>query len=41
MNKFYNNTRTIEDKRTQREMLDAMKEQNKLLVEILKELKTK
>ncbi|MGB0255852.1 MAG: hypothetical protein ACPHL7_00090 [Flavobacteriaceae bacterium] len=41
MNKFYNNTRTIEDKRTQREMLDAMKEQNKLLAEILKELKTK
>ena len=41
MNKFYNNPRTIEDKRTQREMLDAMKEQNKLLVEILKELKTK
>ena len=41
MNKFYNNTRTIEDKRTQREMFDAMKEQNKLLAEILKELKTK
>ncbi|MDG1272355.1 MAG: hypothetical protein P8O04_07870 [Flavobacteriaceae bacterium] len=41
MNKFYNNTRTVEDKRTQREMLDAMKEQNKLLAEILKELKTK
>jgi len=41
MNKFYNNTRTVEDKRTQREMLDAMKEQNKLLADILKELKTK
>ena len=41
MNKFYNNTRTVEDKRTQREMLDAMKEQNKLLAEILIELKTK
>ena len=41
MNKFYNNTRTVEDKRTQREMLDAMNEQNKLLAEILKELKTK
>jgi len=27
MNKFYNNTRTIEDKRTQKEMFDVMKEQ--------------
>lgn len=39
MNKFYNNTRTIEDKRTQREILDALQEQNQLLKEILIELK--
>ena len=39
MNKFYNNTRTIEDKRTQREILDALSQQNKLLTEILGELK--
>ena len=39
MNKFYNNTRTIEDKRTQREILDALAQQNKLLTEILSEFK--
>ena len=39
MNKFYNNTRTVEDKRTQREILDALAEQNKLLQEILSVLK--
>jgi len=37
--RFYNNTRTIEDKRTQREIVDTLVIQNKLLEKILAELK--
>lgn len=39
--RFYNNTRTIEDKRTQREIVNTLVIQNKLLEKILAELKKK
>jgi hypothetical protein len=39
--KYYNKTRTIEQKVTDREILDHLKKQNVLLQLILKELKSK
>lgn len=39
MNKYFNNTRTIEDKRTQREILEELKKQSELLEQILAALK--
>ncbi len=37
--KYYNKTRTIEQKVTDRETLELLKQQTQLLEEILKELK--
>jgi hypothetical protein len=39
MNKYFNNTRTIEDKRTQREIAEELKKQTELLEQILAALK--
>lgn len=39
MNKYFNNTRTIEDKRTQREIVEELKKQSELLEQILAALK--
>ena len=39
MNKYFNNTRTIEDKRTQREIAEELKKQTELLEQILATLK--
>lgn len=39
--KYYNKTRTIEQKVTDREILDHLKKQNVLLQSILEELKNK
>jgi len=39
MNRYFNNTRTIEDKRTQREIAEELKKQTELLEQILAALK--
>jgi len=39
MNKYFNNTRTIEDKRTQREIAEELIKQTELLEQILAALK--
>jgi|GEM_PF-832681 len=39
MNKYFNNTRTIEDKRTQREIAEELIKQTELLEQILATLK--
>lgn len=35
MTKYFNNTRTVEDKRTQRQILEELKKQTELLEAIL------